>query len=257
MAVVIAIDAGTTGVRAIAFDQQGLPTASRLPGVPPALPAARAGSSTTPTEIWDAVVDVLGEVGAAARDAGRDRSPRSASPTSARPSWPGTGAPAARCTGPSSGRTGAPPTAATSCATPATCRSCGPTTGLVLDPYFSGTKLEWLFTEGGVRPGPDVAVGTIDTWLIWKLTGGAVHATDATNASRTMLFDIRTRRLVARAVRAASACPSTCCPRSCRRAAASASPPTASPARRRRAHQRDRRRPAGLAVRPGLLRPRA
>jgi glycerol kinase len=66
-------------------------------------------------------------------------------------------------------------------------------TGLVLDPYFSGTKLEWLITERGV-PRANLAVGTIDSWLIWKLTGGEVHATDVTNASRTMLFDITRRR---------------------------------------------------------------
>ncbi len=63
-------------------------------------------------------------------------------------------------------------------------------TGLVLDPYFSGSKLEWLFRNSDIAPGPDVAVGTIDSWIVWNLTGGAVHATDATNASRTMLFDI-------------------------------------------------------------------
>ena len=63
-------------------------------------------------------------------------------------------------------------------------------TGLVLDPYFSGSKLEWLFDNSDVKPGPDLAVGTIDSWIIWNLTGGTVHATDATNASRTMLFDI-------------------------------------------------------------------
>ena len=65
------------------------------------------------------------------------------------------------------------------------------TTGLVLDPYFSGTKAHWLFTEGGVTPDDSVALGTIDSWLIWKLTDGTAHITDATNASRTMLFDIR------------------------------------------------------------------
>ena len=64
------------------------------------------------------------------------------------------------------------------------------TTGLVLDPYFSATKLEWLFGPGGVRNGPEVAFGTIDSWLVWKLTGGAAHVTDTTNAARTMLFDI-------------------------------------------------------------------
>jgi glycerol kinase len=64
------------------------------------------------------------------------------------------------------------------------------TTGLVLDPYFSATKFEWLLTEGGVAAGDDLALGTIDSWLIWNLTGGQVHATEPSNASRTMLFDI-------------------------------------------------------------------
>ena len=69
------------------------------------------------------------------------------------------------------------------------------TTGLVLDPYFSGSKIEWLRVHGGVEFGPDTAVGTIDSWILWNLTGGtatagAVHATDPSNASRTMLFDI-------------------------------------------------------------------
>jgi glycerol kinase len=60
-------------------------------------------------------------------------------------------------------------------------------TGLVPDPYFSATKLEWLLREHG-RDG--LAFGTVDSWLVWKLTGGAVHATDVTNASRTMLVDL-------------------------------------------------------------------
>ncbi len=67
-------------------------------------------------------------------------------------------------------------------------------TGLVLDPYFSGTKFEWLLTERGLPVDDRLALGTIDAWLIWKLTGGAVHATDISNASRTMLCDIRSRR---------------------------------------------------------------
>ena len=64
-------------------------------------------------------------------------------------------------------------------------------TGLVLDPYFSGTKLEWLLTEGGVEATPDLAFGTVDSWVLWNLTGGAVHATEPSNASRTLLYDIR------------------------------------------------------------------
>lgn len=66
------------------------------------------------------------------------------------------------------------------------------TTGLVLDPYFSGTKIEWMLANG-VEPTPNLAFGTIDTWLLWKLTGGEVFATDESNASRTMLYDIRNR----------------------------------------------------------------
>ena len=68
-------------------------------------------------------------------------------------------------------------------------------TGLLLDPYFSGTKLAWLLDEvPGARQAAEAGellAGTIDSWVIWKLTGGRVHATDATNASRTLLYDIR------------------------------------------------------------------
>jgi glycerol kinase len=68
------------------------------------------------------------------------------------------------------------------------------TTGLRLDPYFSGTKIAWLLENvpgaGERAAAGDLAIGTIDTFLLWRLTGGKLHATDATNASRTMLFDI-------------------------------------------------------------------
>ena len=71
-------------------------------------------------------------------------------------------------------------------------------TGLVLDAYFSGTKIRWLLDHvrglsARARRG-DIAFGTIDSWLLWHLTGGQVHATDHTNASRTLLYNIRTRR---------------------------------------------------------------
>lgn len=67
-------------------------------------------------------------------------------------------------------------------------------TGLLLDPYFSGTKLAWMLnqdptTRARAEAG-ELCFGTIDSWLIWKLTDGAVHATDATNASRTLLYNI-------------------------------------------------------------------
>jgi len=71
-------------------------------------------------------------------------------------------------------------------------------TGLLLDPYFAGTKLAWLLAH--VRGAADkaakgeLAFGTVDTYLLWRLTGGKVHATDATNASRTLMFDIHAGR---------------------------------------------------------------
>lgn len=69
-------------------------------------------------------------------------------------------------------------------------------TGLVLDPYFSGTKLTWMFRhlKGALKKAEkgDVAFGTIDTWLVYKLTGGQAHVTDVSNASRTLLMDLRT-----------------------------------------------------------------
>jgi glycerol kinase len=69
-------------------------------------------------------------------------------------------------------------------------------TGLVLDAYFSGTKIKWILdnvagTRELARAGK-LAFGTVDTWLIWKLTGGSLHITDVTNASRTLLFNIHT-----------------------------------------------------------------
>lgn len=69
-------------------------------------------------------------------------------------------------------------------------------TGLVVDPYFSATKLEWLLRNGLAERAwrGELLAGTVDSWLIWRLTGGAVHATDPTNASRTQLYDIGERR---------------------------------------------------------------
>src|SRR5690606_25894296 len=67
-------------------------------------------------------------------------------------------------------------------------------TGLLLDPYFSGTKVKWLLDHiPGTRERAakgELAFGTVDSWLIWNLTGGRVHATDATNAARTLLYNI-------------------------------------------------------------------
>ena len=68
----------------------------------------------------------------------------------------------------------------------------------MLDPYFSATKIRWLLDNvGGLRKraaAGAIAFGTVDSFLIWRLTGGKVHATDVTNASRTLLFDIVARK---------------------------------------------------------------
>jgi glycerol kinase len=69
-------------------------------------------------------------------------------------------------------------------------------TGLTIDPYFSGTKLDWMLRHvagaAAAAEAGELAFGTVDSYLLWRLTGGAVHATDVTNASRTLLFDINT-----------------------------------------------------------------
>ena len=71
-------------------------------------------------------------------------------------------------------------------------------TGLVIDPYFSATKLAWILdhVEGAraMAERGELAFGTVDSWLIWQLTGGAAHVTDHSNASRTMLFNVHTQR---------------------------------------------------------------
>jgi len=71
-------------------------------------------------------------------------------------------------------------------------------TGLILDPYFSGTKLKWILDNvPGVRDAArrgELAFGTIDSWLMWHLSGGAVHATDVSNASRTLLLNVHTNQ---------------------------------------------------------------
>ncbi|MBI3097861.1 MAG: glycerol kinase GlpK [Planctomycetes bacterium] len=79
-------------------------------------------------------------------------------------------------------------------------------TGLTIDAYFSATKMEWILRHvpaaRSLARGDRLAFGTIDSWVLWNLTGGRVHATDFTNASRTMLFDIHRRRWDPRLLRA-------------------------------------------------------
>ena len=183
------------------------------------------------------------------------RSPPSASPTSARRWWRGAGARAARCTGRSCGRTAAPPARCDELAAAGHLPLVRERTGLVLDPYFSGTKVAWLLTEGGVPASPDLAVGT-DRHLGAvepDRRGGARHRPvqrqpdDALRHPRAGVG-----RRAGRPARRA------------RRRAARGAAVERSPRRHRRRLRRPgghpgelaRRRPAGGPVRPGVLRAR-
>ena len=189
MTVVVAIDAGTTGVRAIAFDHQGLPVSSSYREFTQFFPQP-GWVEHDANEIWTAIQLVLAELKTALDASGETIA--AIGITDQRETivaWDrSTGQPRHRAIVWQDRRT------ADYCAQLESDGALGlvrSTTGLVLDPYFSGTKANWLFTEGGIAPDDSVAIGTIDSWLIWKLTDGEAHVTDATNASRTMLFDIR------------------------------------------------------------------
>jgi len=189
MSVVIAIDAGTTGVRSFALRPDGTPAGYAYREFPQHFPAPGLVEHD-PDDIWAATQDTLAELverldGEPVAAIGITNQRETAVVWDRR-----TGRPLHRALVWQDRRTAA------------RCdelRAAGHldlvrrTTGLVLDPYFSATKLEWLLRDGGVPISPDLAFGTVDSWVLWNLTGGiagGVHATEASNASRTMLFDI-------------------------------------------------------------------
>ena len=181
--IVLAIDAGTTGVRTIAVDGGGRPVGWSYREFPQHFP--RPGwVEHDADDIWQAVQATMAEV-----RAGLDEPVAAIGITNQRETvvvWDRrTGEPLHRALVWQDRRTaGVCDALAAAGHLPLVRRL----TGLVLDPYFSATKLAWLLGEGGVDLGPDVVAGTVDSWLLWKLTGE--HVTDATNASRTSLFDI-------------------------------------------------------------------
>ncbi|NBO55218.1 MAG: glycerol kinase [Actinobacteria bacterium] len=180
---VMALDAGTTGVRARLIRKDGTAVASAYREFPQYFPQP-GWVEHDANEIWEAICAVIAEVT-------QHGSPVAIGITNQRETivaWSrATSQPLHRAIVWQDRRTANH------------CESLGAhidrvrtTTGLVLDPYFSGTKCAWLINEGGVPVSDDLAFGTIDSWLVWKLSGGKVHATDPSNASRTMLFDIGT-----------------------------------------------------------------
>jgi glycerol kinase len=185
----LAIDQGTTSTRAILFDEQACPLASHAVPLRQIYPA-NGWVEHDGREIWQAALDccraVLKGVEAGNVAAIGITNQRETSLVWDRK----TGAPlynaivwqdrrgAARCA--ALKKRGLEPGIARK-------------TGLLLDPYFSATKLEWLLKNVKGLDRHDICFGTIDSWLIWNLTKGRVHATDVTNASRTLLWNLKTR----------------------------------------------------------------
>ena len=188
MSVVVAIDAGTTGVRAFAVDEAGQPAGWSYREFAQHYP--RPGwVEHDPAAIWDAVRTVLGDLAGILDEGGQ--AVAAVGITNQRET--------AVAWDRSSGRARSPAIVWQDRRTARRCDQLAEAghlplvrerTGLVLDPYFSGTKWAWLLEEGGVADDADLALGTVDSWVLWNLTGGRVHATDVSNASRTMCFDI-------------------------------------------------------------------
>jgi glycerol kinase len=186
MPVVIAIDAGTTGVRSFALRDDGTPAGYAYREFPQHFPAPGLVEHD-PDDIWEATTATLADLlerldGETVAAVGITNQRETTVVWDRR-----TGRPLHRALVWQDRRTAARCDALAEAGHLDAVRR---TTGLVLDPYFSATKLEWLLTEGGVAAGPDLAFGTVDSWILWNLTAGAVHATEASNASRTLLFDI-------------------------------------------------------------------
>lgn len=188
----LAIDQGTTSTRAILFDTTCTPLATAQVELPQSFP--RPGwVEHDPEDIWAATVDVCRQV-MAQKDVGAG-DVAAIGITNQRETtllWDRkTGRPIHKAIVWQDRRTAEACRKLTADGLEDTVRR---KTGLVIDPYFSGTKIAWLLdnVEGAreaARRG-DLAFGTVDSFLLWRLTGGRVHATDATNASRTMVFDI-------------------------------------------------------------------
>jgi len=195
MPVVVAIDAGTTGVRALAVGLDGQIVDVAYRELTQHFPAPGLVEHDA-AEIWGLVEATLTElVGGLRTERADDCSVAAIGITNQRETavaW--------------DRRTGQPLHRAIVWQDRRTARRCEqlaaaghlPTirerTGLVLDSYFSATKWEWMLRQGAVQPSGDLALGTVDDWICWNLTGGVaggVHATDASNASRTLCYDIR------------------------------------------------------------------
>ncbi|MES2885399.1 MAG: glycerol kinase GlpK [Pseudomonadota bacterium] len=194
MTALLAIDQGTTSTRAIIFDRQGTKLGTHQVELPQSFPQ-NGWVEHDALRIWaDTLACVRGALAAATLDAGQITALGITNQRETTVIWDrATDAPIAPAIVWQDRRT------ADFCAAHAD-RSAwlSSKTGLLLDPYFSATKIAWLLDhtpEARARAERgELAFGTIDSWLLWKLTGGAVHASDASNASRTALFNIHTQQ---------------------------------------------------------------
>ena len=188
MAHVLSIDAGTTGIRTVAVDEHGVVRTASYREFPQHFPQP-GWVEHDADEIWDATLATLTEVATTLRDEGVAIA--GIGITNQRETvvaWDRrTGRPRHRAIVWQDRRTAPRCDALRAEGFEPTVRA---RTGLVLDPYFSATKMEWLLGPGGVSADADLALGTVDSWILWNLTGGREHATDPSNASRTMLLDL-------------------------------------------------------------------
>lgn len=187
---VLAIDQGTTGTTTILVDESGAIVRRAYREIPQYFPQP-GWVEHDPEEIWRSVIETVDEV--AAKAPGPIRALGLTNQRETTILWDrGTGRPLHRAIVWQCRRTAD------------LCRELSPhaelfraRTGLPLDAYFSGTKIRWILErlpEARAEARNKIAFGTVDSWLLWKLTGGRVHATDCTNASRTLLYDIHRRQ---------------------------------------------------------------
>ena len=255
---ILAIDQGTTSTRGIVFDDRRASPSIARRGIRRSTTRPRLGRARCGGHLARHARDgARGD--RACRRAARRASPPSASPTSARPRSSGSAhrqadPPRHRLAGPAhapdvrapEGRT-APRSSSGSA--PACC-----SIPISRPPRSPGCSTTSPARAARAERG-ELAFGTIDSFLLWRLTGGRVHATDVTNASRTLLFDIHRAATGTRSCCGCCACRARCC-REVRDSSAIYGETAAGAVRTGHADRRHRRRPAGGAVRPGLLRAR-
>ena len=190
---ILAIDQGTTSTRAIVFDSSGRPVASAQKELPQIFPKP-GWVEHDPEEIWRATVEVCrGALAEAKLEATALAGIGITNQRETTVVWDrATGKPVHNAIVWQDRRT------SDMCAELKRGgheKAVADKTGLLLDPYFSGTKIAWILKNvAGAQAAADkgaLAAGTIESFLLWRLTGGKVHASDATNASRTLLLDVR------------------------------------------------------------------